>query len=191
MKKRRYICLLLALIIFLPTTGCFIYSEQSFKGTVLDIDTKQPIKGAVVVAEYNKAYISLGAGQVDYTMDVRETLTDKDGNFHFPAHVALSSPISTQIPTVFLIFKPGYASLKLRSKFFTGEEIKEEEGSLSGLNQLKYRVRGRGIVEIPKLKTKKEMLERSLGFPVGYGTKELPLLYRAYEDELRTFEYWK
>ncbi len=183
MKRKRFVFPTVLLIMIVLTSGCFIYSEQAFKGTILDIDTKQPIEGAVVVVEYKKAYISLGAGKVDYIMDVRETLTDKEGNFQFPSHVTLSSPISTQIPTAFIIFKPGYASLELGSQSFTGEEIKEVEGSWPGLNQLKYRVRGRGIVELPKLRTREERLKAEEIGISGFHSKDLPLLYKALNDE--------
>jgi hypothetical protein len=188
MKQKKFLVMAFLVVMVAPLAGCFFYSEQSFKGTILDIDTKQPIEGAVVVAEYRKAYLSMGAGKADYIMDVREMLTDKEGKFYFPSHVALSSLISTQIPTTFIIFKPGYASLgypQLESQFFTGEEIKEKEGSWPGLGELKYRLGNHGTVEIPRLRTKSEMERRMLGFPTGYGPKELPLLYKAYEEEKR------
>lgn len=45
-----------------------------------------------------------------------------------------------------------------------------------------------GVVELPKLKTREEMERRMLGFPTDFGPKELPLLYKAYEEEKTIFD---
>jgi hypothetical protein len=119
-------------------------------------------------------------------MDVRETLTDKEGNFHFPTHVALSSPISTQDPTTFIIFKPGYASISNLNigDIFTGGIIKENELSWLGNMKLKFRF-APGIVELPKVKSIEDRRIASEIGVIDIGSKKLPLLFKAINEEAR------
>jgi len=164
--------------------GWLIYHEPEFNGKILDIETKQPIEGAVVVVEYKKKTMGIGAS-MSSMFDVRETLTDKDGKFHFSPYTTLIQPFSWQIPTGFVIFKPGYASLKLGSGYFTGEVTKEQEGTWPNLELevLKYRLRGSGTVELPKLVTRGQRLIARMIDIEDYSAKELPLLYKAITEE--------
>lgn len=70
------------LMLLLCTSGCATYIgyDGPYKGQVIDIDTNQPIEGAVVHATWNWIVFSLVGGTGSY-YDSRETLTDKDGNF--------------------------------------------------------------------------------------------------------------
>jgi hypothetical protein len=166
MRQRNILFLFVLIVLLAQTAGCYYYHEPAFKGTILDIDTKRPIEGAVVVVEYKKA--SLGLVESPSTIiDVRETLTDTEGNFHVPSYSTLLQPFSWKIPSILLIFKPGYASVQEGNWHFTGEELKEEmELSLVWTKELKYKLRGAGIVEIPKLKTREERIKAKPA-PVG------------------------
>ena len=179
--------LIIAFMTASSEAGWLIYSEPEFNGKILDIETKQPIEGAVVVVEYNKKTMGMGAS-MSSVFDVRETLTDKDGYFHFPPYTTLIQPFSWQIPTVFIIFKPGYASIELPLKdYFTGEETREQEGSWPGpeFKGLMYRLRSPGIVELPKLMTREQrLIANSVGI-TGYTEKELPLLYKLRDEEYK------
>lgn len=141
--------------------GWLIYHEKELKGKILDIDTKQPIEGAVVVVEYKKATLGLGAGSISSIIDVRETLTDKQGNFRIPSYTTVIQPFSWQIPNTVIIFKPGYASLKTGASNFIGQ-MPVKEGSWHWSKKLKYRMHGAGIVELPRFK---EAEERRLHIP--------------------------
>jgi hypothetical protein len=144
-----------------------IYHEPELKGTILDIETKQPLEGAAVVAVYKKATLGLGAGSLSSIIHIRETLTDKDGNFRIPSYWTLIQPFSWQIPNYVLIYKPGYVRLDMGTWHFIGQELKEEQGgSWPGLTGLRYRLRGRGIVELPLFRT---MEERRLSIPLPIG----------------------
>jgi hypothetical protein len=190
MMKITMIIMLMLPIVVMPTSseaGWLIYHEPIFDGKILDIDTKQPIEGAVVVVEYNKATMGLGAGSISSIISLRETLTDKEGNFHIPSYSTLIQPFSWQIPTTVIIFKPGYASLELGAIYFTGKQIQEKEGSWPWSKELKYKLHGPGIVELPKIKTSEDLIKRTLGFPTGFGAKELPHLYKAYGEEKNLF----
>jgi len=163
--------------------GWIIYHETELNGKILDIDTKQPIEGAVIVVEYNKATIGLGAGSITSIINFRETLTDKDGDFHIPSYSTFIQPFSWQIPSTVIIFKPSYASIQLGTRYFIGKQIQEQERSLPWSKVLKYFLRSTGIVELPRLKTREDIVKRTLEFPTGFWLKKLPLLYKAYDEE--------
>jgi hypothetical protein len=189
MRQKHILLSLIFIIIIAPATGCYYYHEPEFKGTILDIDTKQPLKGAVVVVEYWKASLGL-VESPSSIINVKETLTNMEGNFSISSYTTFIQPFSWQIPNRIIIFKPGYASLKLGTEYFVGDELQEvREGSWPWTKELKYKLRGRGIVELPRLRSREEIVKRMLSFPTGYGAKELPLLYNAYEEEQR--EYYR
>lgn len=179
--------LLVACLFVTAEAGWITYHEPEFNGKILNIDTKQPIEGAVVVVAYQKETLGLGAGNLSSVIDVRETLTDKDGNFHFTSYTTLIQPFSWQAESVFIVFKPGYASInKLALKdYFTGKNTDEREGSWPGpeFKGLKYKLRAAGIVELPKLKTREQRLQASRVGITGYSAKDLPLLYNARNEE--------
>lgn len=187
MKPVKIIILVSTLLVLMTASseaGWLVYHEPEFKGTILDISTKQPIEGAVVVAIYSKATIGLGAGTISSIINVRETLTDKEGNFRIPSYTTLIQPFSWQIPNRVIIFKPGYASLETGTGYFIGEELmKEQAGSWWWSKDLKYRLRGRGIVELPLLRTREERIKATYITITGYGSKDLPLLYKVLNEE--------
>lgn len=136
--------------------GWLIYHESELKGQILDIDTKQPIEGAVVVVVYQTATPGLGAGQGSSCIDVREALTDKEGKFLIPSYTTIIQPFSWKIPGEVIIYKAGYASLTslqgVRPSRFVGMEATEREGTWRQ-SELKYKLRSNGIVELPKIET--------------------------------------
>ena len=98
----------------------FVFAkDMTFRGRVIDYDTKEPIEGAAVVASWYEASPTI-AGEATRLKDVKETLTDKNGEwsiageegkphtehpyFHF-----LTGTYYTRTPQ-FIIFKPGYCS---------------------------------------------------------------------------------
>lgn len=148
-----------------------VFHEPSFDGAVLDFDTKQPIEGAVVVAVYTTRSMGAGAGQSLNVINIREVLTDKEGKFRIrPYNTILPQPFTRQDRPNFLIFKPGYACVQLPlKKHFIGKTPEERELSpwhdpvLSG--KYKIKLRGAGIVEIPRLATKDEKLRNMPTLP--------------------------
>jgi hypothetical protein len=167
MRQQNIIFLCVLVILIAPATGCY-YHEQAFRGTILDIDTKQPIEGAVVVVEYKKAALGIAPEAMSSIINIRETLTDQEGNFNIPSYTTMLRPLSWKIPTIFIIFKPGYASLEAGSSYFeAGEELKESQnGSWYWSTELKYRIHGAGIVELPKLRTREER-KKAKPAPIG------------------------
>src|SRR3989338_7708901 len=88
--------------------GWLIYHKPEFKGKVIDAETKEPIEGAVVVVVYNKhTLISGPGGGHSSVIKVKETLTDKKGEFYFPSYTTLIQPNSIEDNAEFIIYKPG------------------------------------------------------------------------------------
>lgn len=120
--SRIVMCALMVIATLLCAATMIPYAlakERTFHGRVIDYDTKEPIEGAVVVASWDEAMPTL-AGEATRFKDVKEILTDKDGEwtisgeegkphtehpyFHF-----ITGAYYTRTPT-FIIFKPGYCS---------------------------------------------------------------------------------
>ena len=116
-KKRFLLCWLFIFIIAiaLSTGGSWlIFYKPAFKGRLIDVDTRKPIEGAVVVAVYNcKTFAGnrIVGGLVGY----RESVTDKDGKFRISPYVNVNGPLSVAKDTGFIIYKPGYKSIDGRN----------------------------------------------------------------------------
>lgn len=133
-----------------------IFHKPEFKGKIVDIETNEPIEGAVVVAVYRTHSLAVG-DSVDYDIGAQEALTDKNGEFRIPSYTTMIQPLSWSIPTMFTIFKPGYLC--------NGPSTVEEEFSGSGTMPvretfaswnpaLKYKVTNTGIYMLPKVEGK-------------------------------------
>ena len=179
-----------------------VYHKPSFQGKVIDAETKEPIEGAVVVVTYSKKAIRIGPESVSIIVDVKESLTDKDGIFHIPSYTTIIDPFSWSKEVTLIIFKPSYGSfphgrvyppkgMETRyEEFFSGEigEVKEvwiTEPWKVGADHKKEKVTF-GIVELPQLQTREERLKAKNSadiFGADFSTKELPLLYKAISEE--------
>ena len=179
-----------------------IYHKPAFKGKVIDAETKEPIEGAVVVVVYHKTSMGI-AHSYSVIINVRETLTDKNGEFYITSYTTLIQPLSWENMANFIIFKPGYGNFPAYQKVPSGIKPKDEQTFFSRdvgkEGELEMWVDGEkqpelkkikvtfGIVELPKLKTREERL-RAITFPSGdVGSKELPLLYKAINEENKRF----
>ncbi|MHB8809855.1 MAG: peptidase associated/transthyretin-like domain-containing protein [Desulfobulbaceae bacterium] len=80
--------------------------DASFKGKVIDEDTKKPIEGAVALAIWT-TWMMTPAGEVDDYYDAYETVTDKDGNFSIPGK---GPRVATNLnPMQVNVLKAGYS----------------------------------------------------------------------------------
>jgi hypothetical protein len=95
-------------------------SAATFKGKVIDADTKQPIESAVVVASWLEERAT-PTGSISRLHDVKETLTDPNGEWviegpkgregdDVTAFFTLITGTYYARPPEFVIFKPGYCS---------------------------------------------------------------------------------
>jgi hypothetical protein len=191
------------------TSAWLIYHKPAFKGKVIAAETKEPLEGAVVVAIYEKRAIRLAPHSVGIIMHAQETLTTKDGTFVIPSYTTITDPFSFDFEVNFIIYKPGYGRFPAYKEspsgisfppgikpydheaFFSKEigsegELELDWGTLTmEVRTGRYRVPF-GIVELPRLKTREERLRAKPGSPAGFRSKELPLLYRALNEERRS-----
>lgn len=195
----------IAVLLCFPTSaysGWLIYHKPPFRGKVIDAETKEPIQGAVVVVVYNKhTLISGPAGGHTSVVEVKEVLTDKDGEFFFPSYTTIIQPNSIEHYPQFIIYKPGYGSLRDRvsppggislatkESFFLEENFGKQGEVLivagRGRNSLKKVTFG--LVELPRLKTREERLKAIPGNP-GFTTPEdMPVFFRLINEEYKRF----
>ena len=196
------ICFLLLASIFIINTSeslaaWLIYHKPEFRGKIIDAETKEPIEGAVVVVAYSKYTVGFTGRDIS-VIKAKETLTDKNGEFYFPAYTTTIQPLSGDNNASFLFYKPGYGSDPAVPRGLTApsEEIFfskaiGDTGELEG-SPLIYRGNAMikvtfGIVELPELKTREERLKAIPSSPTDIRSKELPLLYKAINEERRSF----
>ena len=122
MRYKFFTALITALILMGTVSGSYaggwlIYHKPEFKGKVIDSETKQPIEGAVVVAIYYKKSMMGIVESYSVIMNVKETLTDKNGEFYIPSYTTVIQPLSWESKATFIIFKPGYGSFPKNYEF--------------------------------------------------------------------------
>jgi hypothetical protein len=117
-------------------------------------------------------------------------MTDKKGEFYFPTYSEVMF-LNEAVDTQFIFFKPGYMSgygptnIKpaLIEKYFSADEIGKvaeiETGSFEDSSYVKWKG-SLGILELKKAKPNESM---SGSMPNNFGEKDLPLLYKAIEED--------
>jgi hypothetical protein len=181
--------------------GWLIFHKPAFKGKVIDFETKEPIEGAVVVIVYKK-HVYGPAGGYSSVVKVKETLTDENGEFIFSSYLTIIHPFSRENYADFIIYKPGYGSfpknkmsppsgmgLSIIEMYFMAENFGQKKkvrileiGKEDSLREVTF-----GLVELPPLKNRTERLRAAPGGPTDLGSKELPLLFKALNDERKGF----
>lgn len=185
--------------------GCFIVTESfawhifhkpEYKGKIVNEKNQEPIEGAVVVAVYKTHTIIGGpAGGYSSVIKAKEVLTDKNGRFVIPSYTTIMGPNSKEDYTDFIIYKPGYASYPnyerriVPFKLCGPEYLFPREIGSTGIlkNDTKSVTITYGIAKLPKLNTREERLRATPGGPTDFGTKELPLLFKAINKERKSF----
>jgi len=75
------VCFLLCMAASLSISGCSTFNNMTYRGKIIDAETLKPIEGVVVIAQWLECWPGIGAGELcDFEM-VRETLTDKNGDW--------------------------------------------------------------------------------------------------------------
>lgn len=194
MKKK---CLVIAIcLLALCSANCeaswIFYRKPEFKGRVVDIETKAPIEGAVVVAIYKKHTLNPPAGSYTNVIGVKETLTDKNGRFDFPSYTTLIHPLSYSGNCVFLIYKPGYGNLgQIGIEYYLSGKAEKNWERVSNWNKsLVFRYVTDGTIEIPRLMTKEERKNawESAGvWGAAIDKAEVPILVNIVDREEKLF----
>jgi hypothetical protein len=177
---------------------------------MIDSETKEPIEGVVVVAVYWEGYsFCLNPGGCNSSIaGVTETLTDKKGEFHIRPYITWMGLFGEIGKVDFIIYKPGYASYSTRGmvrRLFPLEAIHPEDffskeigtkGTVTHPLLMGYPANDTwtiidmtfGIVEMPRLKSREERLQALPSTPVDYGAYDMPLLYKAINEENKHFD---
>jgi len=182
-------------IVFMPISNASseVYTKPEFHGRVIDAETKQPIEGAVAVVIYHRTAIFGFVDVIHGIADAVETLTDKKGEFSFPAY-NYSNPLWREDIASFIFFKPGYMSsqgpsgiggLSMIEKYFSISE--SEIGKVGEIKLYKFHTwytwtGPLGIVELKKAKSYEERRKAPNFFTGSLESKDLPLLYKAIDE---------
>lgn len=168
------------LLICIPTP----ISAATFKGKVIDADTKEPIEGAVVVAEWSEETTTPTATH-SRLKDVKEVLTDKKGEWVIKGprgrrggnitaiFTFLTGTYYTKRPQ-FTIFKPGYCPCPL----VVGIKVCKER-------MKPFSVDGEGeTIELPKLTTREDRWKaEGIGSSFITETKKIKTFLRLLNEE--------
>ena len=119
------IVLLVVLTTSLQGCGDLYYTAAPIEAWVVDADTGAPIEGAVVTANWQMVAFGFDTGgRKKGQLEVMETVTDKNGRFHFPGFtkINLSGNALGEADPQILIFKPGYRHIRATNLYPIGEE---------------------------------------------------------------------
>ena len=183
------------------------YHKPEFKGKIIDAETKAPIEGVVVVVAYEKHTLVAGpGGGYSTVIKAKETLTDEKGEFYFPSYTTMIQPLSKTSYATFTIYKPGYIGFpsfykapvnplsnfpeNVQEPFFSEGPVGRQGAIREGDPEKIYKVTF-GVVELPKVTTdaRKQRADAIPEVPYGVGSKELPLLYRAINEERKALRF--
>ena len=174
--------------------GWLIYHKPAFSGRVIDAETKAPIEGAVVVVSYEKSTISVPHAYTSI-IKIRETLTDKNGEWRIPSYWTIIQPFSVEYHARFLIYKPGYGNYPMQhvsppNPGVGGEVIFSGElGTKGEVNWMAQRYQVTfGVVELPPLVIREDRLRALPSAPGDSTSKDLPILYKVINEERRYFK---
>ena len=125
--KRKTHCLffILTCLATLPACASLMYSAEPIDAKVIDADTKQPLEGVIVIANWELRGPATAGGSAPIgQLRVMETVTDKDGQFSFPAWgpKPARGALLNRDPQL-LLFKPGYRYRGLENEFRDGMEL--------------------------------------------------------------------
>ena len=144
---------LLSLIIISSFSGCaMVHRYGAFYGKVIDIETKEPLEGAAVLAiYYTESYGPAGAHT--HYLDAQEAVTDKGGEFRIKPLTAKTFRVlhSFDPHVYFTIFNPGYGCYPWHKDV---KPIFVPNGTLSADQYV--------TIELPKLRTIPERLTNTM-----------------------------
>lgn len=128
MKPETVVLFLLCVILgTLPACAASLtYSAESIEAKVIDAETKQPLEGVVVTANWQLEQGTVGGNIQAGQLMVLEAVTDKEGRFSFPAwgpKTAWQSFLVNDDPQL-LLFKPGYEYRRLFNRYTSDRELR-------------------------------------------------------------------
>ena len=116
-KRNILVWLAIFLVIGIVLTGPWFYMADAITARVIDADTKRPLEGVIVTANWQLIYSTPGGAVPAGQLMVMESVSDNQGNIHFPAwgpRIALLGRLGHRRPQL-LLFKPGYRAIGLQN----------------------------------------------------------------------------
>jgi hypothetical protein len=111
MRAKSFLFIILIVVFGGLNSGCAIYHHYgSYYGQVIDAETREPLEGAVVLADYGLVIYGSPGGSRGAFLDAQETATDKNGEFKIPSLNSFTFrpfALFDEQPS-FTIFKPRY-----------------------------------------------------------------------------------
>jgi hypothetical protein len=146
-------------------TSCILGSEHRgpFNGKVVDVETGQPIAGAVVLVVWWEVYGFPFTGERFY--DAREAVTDTEGNFQIP-RLPMPWKLGVQ-PPVFYWVAQGYDTANVVGEAPEGKK--------------RYIVPT--LIEMRKLETRQERVKFQRKFPPSIPFNKMPIFLKALNEE--------
>jgi len=166
--------------------GWIVYWDGSYHGKVIDLETKEPIEDAVVVAVYTVScyrFVQTNSKQIG----VQEVLTQEDGSFRIRPFWTITTPECLPSYTWFKVFKPWYGSFPVSAAVIgEGPFPKIYSPENPDLRNPEEIFRDGGVVELPPLKTLEELRKNDPPHPVSSNRLRKKLKYfRKQENEWR------
>lgn len=177
MKNKRRLGFGFFTSLLLSILSACVHTDGPYRGKVIELETGNPIEGAVVAAIWMiEPYV-----HSERLCDAKETLTNQNGEFELPEGRCTSHPFAEMYKPEVVIFKPGYlaypplgATFEERKALmpgFTGDEFKDER---------QYNIIRLGN---PKTKEQRRLSYSRTGFSDDEARKKLPILLRLLNEE--------
>ena len=181
--------LAVSVFLFVAATNAFsadflYHSDGPYKGKVIDLETGEPIEGAVVggvwVLEFNFTPFC----------DAKETVTDKNGEFILPKASCFTLwPLAEMTQLDIIVFKPGFLAYPP-----LGATFEERKARMPGLTGHEFQNKNEyNIIRLGRSKTRKdrELTWSDVGSPSIFDEcfKKLPILFKLVNEEGRSLGF--
>lgn len=159
--------IVVAFALLLELTGCTVtYHFAPIEARVVDSETGVPIEGAVVMANWELVQGSLDGPRYYGQMEIKETVTDKDGRFHFEAFTKSDSSgaeLRESDPQV-VIFKAGYEFQRFTNDYVDGGARLRETKRIAAVNGKTVRLIKNGADKERIRQAHSQLVYAGLGF---------------------------
>ena len=188
-SKMKIFFLAVSVFLFVASTNAFsadflYHSDGPYKGKVIDLETGEPIEGAVVggvwVLEFNFTPFC----------DAKETVTDKNGEFILPKASCFTLwPLAEMTQLDIIVFKPGFLAYPP-----LGATFEERKARMPGLTGHEFQNKNEyNIIRLGRSKTRKdrELTWSDVGSPSIFDEcfKKLPILFKLVNEEGRSLGF--
>lgn len=125
--RTRALFLCLGLLVVQPAcSSSLTYSAEPIEARVIDADTKKPLEGVIVTANWQLVEGTLGGSRSLGQLKVMEAATDMDGKFTFPAWgpIEVSKGHLVSEDPQLLLFRSGYHYHRLSNQYTSDRELR-------------------------------------------------------------------